>query len=50
MNASFLKKQQINEGLLKEAGHTHPASKETAKPMHSIWVSRASLKLFTQVT
>lgn len=50
MNTSFLKNWQINEGLLKEAGHTHSTSKETAKLSHSVWASRASLNLFTQVT
>lgn len=43
MNASLLKNQQIKEGLLKEAGHTHLTSKATAKPTHSAWVSTACL-------
>lgn len=50
MNALFLRNQQIDEGQLKDASYAHPASKGTAKPTHSVWVSRASLKLFTQVT
>lgn len=34
MNVSFLKNQEINEGLLTAAGHTRPASQAAAKPTH----------------